>query len=115
MSGNHNSQNLVNQQGVLFGALCVFIAFIGGCWFFAYHAYTLTPATETITVTLPPEMIAGKAGLAEPPQTVEVERLKPGREYLGALLHPFGFMILMLAIIAVGGVVALVGVRYGRE
>lgn len=83
----------------------------------AHHAYVMAPTTETITVTLPPELQASNA----PPQTVEVEREKPERKWFGALLHPFGFMILLLVIIGSGaGLILLViyldrGQTDGRE
>lgn len=102
MSEKYNNQLFATQQTIL-AALCLIVAFFGGCWFFSYHAYVTAPTTEAITVTLPPEMVASKAGLAEPVQTVEVVREKPERKYFSALLHPFGFMILLLVIVGTGG------------
>lgn len=117
-----NYSNESEQIGKLFGALLVIVAFFGGCWFMAYRVYTTTPATETITVTLPPGVMAGDVVLVASPeqvsdaQTVEVVREKPWRDDFGALLHPFGFVILLLLIIgAGGGVIWLVvwGGNYG--
>ena len=113
MSGNYHSQDLENRQGLLFGVLVVLFAFVGGCWFMAYHAYTTTPATETITVTLPAEMIASK-GLAEPAETIEIERVKPWRESFSALLHPFGYIILMLLVTVVGGLLIFLANSRGQ-
>lgn len=108
MSGKYNNNLFATQQTIL-GALYVIVALVGGCWFLAYRVYTTAPTTETITVTLPPEIVASKAGLAEPLQTIEIEREKPGRKWFSALLHPLGFLALLLVIVGVGaGLILLV-------
>lgn len=103
----YENDNYDSKIGKLLGALCVIVALFGGCWFFAYHAYVMAPTTEAITITLPPELQASNA----PAQTIEIERPMPGREYFSALLHPFGFMVLLLVIIGAGGGLIL---RLGR-
>lgn len=119
-----NYSNESEQIGKLLGALCVIVALIGGCWFLAYRVYTTTPATETITVTLPPGVMAGDVILVESPwsqvsntpQVVEIVREKPWRDDFSALLHPLGFMILLLLIVGAGGGViwlAVWGGNYG--
>lgn len=110
MSGKYSNRIFETQQTVL-AALCVIVAFVGGCWFLAPRVYTTAPTTEVIMVTLPPEMVASNAVLtvAPEPVTVEVEREKPERKWFGALLHPFGFMVLLLVIIGSGaGLILLV-------
>lgn len=123
MTKNYSNQS--EQISKLLGVLCVIVAAFGGCWFMAYRVYTTSPTTETITVTLPPGVMAGDVVLvASPeqvsntPQTVEVVREKPWRDDFSALLHPFGFMILLLLIVGAGGGViwlAVWGGNYGRH
>lgn len=111
---SYRNDNHANEIGKLLGALCVIVALFGCLWFMAYQVYTTTPATETITVTLPPEMVVSSAGLGEPAQTIEIEQVKPYRDDFSALLHPFGFMALLLGIIGTGGgliALAIISVR----
>lgn len=106
MSKNYDNRTFVTQQTIL-AVLFIVVAFFGGCWFMAYRAVSQAPATEVITITLPETN-------SRPAEVMEVIQEKPERKYLSALLHPFGFMILLLAIIAAGGGLILLIVYIDR-
>jgi hypothetical protein len=103
---NHN-RTFVSQQTV-FGLLCVFVVALMGCWFFTFRVVGQVPATEKIVIELPETE-------TRPAEFVEVIREKPGRKYYGALLHPFGFMILVLSVILAGTVLIVWVARHGRQ
>lgn len=111
MQTNRNNIRIFETQQTILAALFVILAFVGGCWFLSYRVYTAAPATEVIMVTLPPDMVSQPSGFDGGPEpvTVEVEREKPWRKDFSALLHPFGFMVLLLVIVGAGaGLILLV-------
>jgi hypothetical protein len=107
MSEYNNNRSFVSQQTV-FGLLCVFFAALTGCWFVASRIVSHVPATETIVIELPETE-------SRPAEFVEVIREKPERKYYGALLHPFGFMILVLSVILAGTVLIVWVAHHGRQ
>jgi hypothetical protein len=105
MSEYNNNRSFVTQQTV-FGLLCVFFAALMGCWFVASRIVSHVPATETIVIELPETE-------SRPAEVVEVVQEKP--QPFRALLHPFGFMILVLSVILAGTVLIVWVARHGRQ
>lgn len=125
MQTNRNNIHILSIQQTILAALLLILAFVGGLWFLAHRVYTTTPTTEVIMITLPPEMVASNAVLTVAPVgnsyaptasavTVEIEREKPERKWFSALLHPFGFMVLLLVIIAFGSYLLVLVSYYGQ-